>query len=258
VNLHAFFLAMKQATRGVEHAVPDNDFVVAIDGAHYAFDNLPIAPAAACFAASINQKQFDRLAQSIDVEFLQFKGLAANDLTFLNSQKRLRGLRLHNAPKLNSLKKIPALEVLSLDTCLKVTDLSPLAGRNLRSLSIEGGHSKQAAINSLEPIAQINGLEELRLVALRVNEGGLKPLAALSTLKSLQVSLRFPFEDYAYLKAKLPNVECENLRPHYPVGPNHVQVVGHRMPKLHSQNDTSRIKEYEDRFWKLVVKHSNM
>jgi hypothetical protein len=247
---------MKQATKGIEHVIPDNDYVVAIDGAHYAFNNLPANPAAACFAASINQKQFDRLAHCIDVEFLQFKGLTANDLALLHNQKRLRGLLIHHAPKLISLEKIPALDVLSINTCLKIADLSPLAGRNLRSFSIEGGYSRQALINSLDPIARINGLEELRLVSLRVIEGGLKPLAELSELKTLQVSRQFPFEDYAYLKARLPNVNCDYLKPHFPIGLEHIQVVGHRMPKLHLQNDAIRIKEYEDRFWKLVAKHS--
>ena len=145
------------------------------------------------------------------------------------------------------------LRTLSLEDTPKVRDLDPI-GRlsGLRAFQYSGGIWNKNVANSLAPIGRLAHLEELRLNNLKVLDGGLRPLAACSALRRLDVSNQFETADYAYLSVALPAVECDMFAPYVPLGgelgDNDMMVVGSGKPFLHSRRDAERLRRYEEAF----------
>ncbi|WP_299426600.1 leucine-rich repeat domain-containing protein [uncultured Shimia sp.] len=243
------------------------DYFICIDGVSYPLENLPRGKVTACFGSGISQKVFDTLCAAIDPTFLAFKELRAHDLTALTGFSNLRGLELFWCPKLenlNPLGKLANLELLELTDCNRVTDLSPLSQLCVSSLAVEGGMWKPTKVNTLEPLARMANLKWLRLASLKCHKDGLKPLAKNQNLEALQLPLTFPTEDYAFLKAKMPNVQSNALQPwvdatlrttqdeQQRTSAPEVRITGFRKPTLEQGKDNERIMKYEAAFWKLV------
>ena len=106
--------------------------------------------------------------------------------------------------------------------------------------------------DSLEPIGGLSVLEELRLTNVRVLDGGLRPVARCSALRSLVVSNQFPTADYAYLSVALPETSCDMFAPYVEpslaLGESIVMVVGSGKPFLHAVDDAARLERYATAF----------
>lgn len=163
---------------------------------------------------------------------------------------------LSKVTDLEPLRYLDRLELLSLEDIPKVRSIEPVAHLSrLVALDFSGGMWNKNRAETLEPIGRLPVLEELYLTNLRVDSGGLRPLARCRALRRLRLSNQFPTEDYAYLAAKLPVVECEMFAPclpmGYKIGDKDVMVVGKRKPFLNATADAERMARYARDFERM-------
>jgi len=155
------------------------------------------------YVRTVNVKNFAAVNSRLDVEVLSIFEARVTDITPLATLTRLKHLKIEWATKtedISPLSQLTSLESLSLCHMTKARDLGPVSALSrLTSFAFTGGFNAQVTANSLEPLAQLENLEDLELSSLKVLEGGLRPLARCKALKRLHVSNQFAIEDYAYL-----------------------------------------------------------
>jgi hypothetical protein len=162
------------------------------------------------------------------------------------------------------LRRLPELEVLSLVDLKRVRDLGPISQlKKLRSLQIAGGMWSTLSVASLEPLAELEALEELRCVSVRVRDGSLAPLGKLRRLKMLSLPCNVAStEEFARLAARMPNVSCAEFHPYVrydgvimpsgtdavaaldEIGDDMVLVTGKGKPLLNARSDRERLLRY--------------
>ena len=211
----------------------------------------------AAYAVGWNERTFPTLCRHLRVLRLQLYELRVADLGPLTQLRGLRELAITWDTKVTSLDplaELADLEVLVLEDLPKVRSIEPLRSlTKLVALDYSGGIWNRSRALTLEPLADLPLLEELWLTNMRVDEGGLRPLAGCPSLRRLQVSNRFETADYAYLAAKRPDIECDHFAPWIAVGVAGADrmVVGRRKPFLDSRKDGERITRYEQEFERL-------
>lgn len=192
----------------------------------------------------------------LDVETLGICDSRADDFSALARMPGLRRLDIRYATRLSDagfLGHLGKLDVLSLYETPRLFDLAPVSeARSLRALDFSGGFSAPNKVRTLAPLGTLGALEVLRLTNLRVTEGGLRPLAGCTGLRSLDVSNQFETADYAYLSVMLPKVECSLFNACSDLGRDiggaDVMVTGKRKPFLNSTRDATRLEKYRKDF----------
>ena len=215
----------------------------------------------AAHLCSVNAKTFAPIAARLDVERLSLGEMRGGELSDLPPSDRLTHLGITWATKLSDISALsgfPNLRFLELSDTPKVHDLTPVAGlTQLRGMIFQGGMWNKNRAASLEPLASLPALEALELYNLAVDEGGLRPLAALKGLVSLAVSNQFETADYAYLAVHLPDTECAQFAAYQQsnIGDQYgdIMVTGKRKPFLKSRDlkDQARLAKYVAGFDKL-------
>ncbi len=239
---------------------PGDKPVLVADGRLYRVTDLdcPVS-AGTAYVVGVNQASFELLARFLRSEIIHFYEMRVADLAALTSFTGLRQLALCWNTKLEDISVLAAiehLEVLVLSDTPKVHDLAPLAQCSLLSaLEFSGGIQSKNYAESLTPLAQMPSLEDLVLANLKVETGGLRPLADCKRLRNLWVSNQFPTEDYAFLSVKLPNVQCNMFQPFVPlsqpVGGKDAMIVGKGRGFLNSREDAVKIEKYKLKFAEL-------
>ncbi len=236
---------------------------VFIDGElHRILDlNTPIA-AQRAFCFSVNEKELAHLCEMIDVVYLGFKGLRTTTLSPLQNLPRLRRLKLWWVQKLVDLSPLATLplDVLTLDDIRYANDLQPLGDMpSLQSLLISGGMNGTQKIDTLAPLATMPALRELQIIATAVTEDGLRPLVDCAALRELLLPSTFETVEYAYLRAKRPDIRCAELAAYqklsHPLGDKDILVTGKRKPFLSSKTDDKRLETYQQRFDEMVASY---
>lgn len=230
---------------GTLHRIRDLDAPIVGDGA---------------YAISVNEKELEQLCAFVDVTYLGFKGLRTTTIAPLTQMKRLRRLRLWWVQKLADLSPLAnmPLDVLVLDDIRNANDIAPLAQMpTLKALIISGGMSSTQLIDTFEPLAELPQLSELRLIALKAGDESLRPIARCQALVDLAVTNAFETVEYAYLRAKRPDICCPLLAGYeamgHQIGGKDIMVTGKRKPFLSSKKDAKRLQTYQDRFDALVA-----
>lgn len=243
----------------------DDKPVLVVDGVLHRLKSLPESVSGqAAYGVGLTERDLGKLASHVDVVMLHLYELRAGDLGVLHGIPRLQHLKIHWNTKVADLSGISALtrlETLALVDTPKVNDLSPLEALvQLAALEYSGGIWNTQHAASLEPVAALPKLEELILTNLKVESGGLRPLARCKALKTLTLSNQFETEEYAYLSVALPDVECAAFQPWIraalPDGRD-TMITGKRKPFLNSVTDAARIAAYEDAFRKLQTRFEN-
>ena len=218
------------------------------------------------YVVGITDKHFPALCEHLEVEHLQFYEMRVADLRPLAQMQTLRGLALRWNTKARDLTPIGALthlRALVLDDTRHLQDLAALrALQELECLEFYGGMWSPNTALTLKPLADLPRLQEMKLLNLKVKEGGLRTLAGCPALRKLQLSNQFPTEDYAYLSVMLPQTECRMFAPccsltsslTNSIGGKDTMVVGKGKPLLDSKTDGARIARYERDFRKLQEK----
>ncbi|MDI3335610.1 hypothetical protein QKW60_04260 [Defluviimonas aestuarii] len=206
-----------------------------------------------------NARNFAPLVARLDVAKLGLFDLRTGDLGGLAGLGRLTHLMLVGTTKVSDisvLRQLSGVRVLSLEDCPKINDLDPIASLvGLVAFSFSGGMWNAHRAATLAPVGELGSLEELRLLNLRVTEGGLRPLAGCRALKHLWLSNQFETADYAYLSVRLPHAECEMFAADTalatPIDGKDVMVTGKRKPFLNSVADADRLARYRSAFRRL-------
>ena len=203
--------------------------------------------------SSTNDKTFPAIASRLDVERLSIDEMRGADLSALAGCSRLTHLSIDWATKLADLSvlaEFAALEFLEITDAPKIASIAPIGGlTNLRWLCYRGGMENANRADTLAHLAGLSNLEALVLLNLKIDEGGLRPLAALTHLQELIVSNQFETADYAYLSVHLPDTRCEAFQPYQKVLNERygdIMVTGKRKPFLKSREakDQARLAKY--------------
>ena len=210
----------------------------------------------------VTQPLFDAICELGNLEVLQLKWSNIRRLDAIRNLRALKALSIGSSTRIESispLTELQALEVLELENLKLVTDFSPLVDiRSLRDLSVTGSMWSRQAIASLEPFAQMTWLSSLCVDTSSVKS--IRALAALTSLKSLGLGGRLPYEEYAWLSAKLPNTECTWFQPYLDLsdsghssckscGANSmVMVTGKGKPVLCRHCDEARLAKHVELF----------
>lgn len=210
----------------------------------------------AAYAVGVDDASLATLCEWVHVEALHLYELRAKTLEPLRRCTHLRALAVHWAPKttdLAPLGALSALETLMLVHTPKANDLAPLSAlESLRGLEFSGGIWSKNRAASLEPLGALRNLREIRLLNLKVDAGGLRPLAACPRLEDLVLSNQFETADYAFLAVRLPRARCAKFAPWVrlepAIGGKDTLVVGRRKPLLDSRADGARLRAYEAAF----------
>lgn len=210
----------------------------------------------------VNQAVFDAACALPNLEVLRIKWGNVQDISAIAQLRKLRALYFGSATRVKSiapLGELPALEILLLENFKSIDDFTPLTAlRSLRDLSVTGSMWSRQAIGSLAPFAEMTWLESLALDTSSVQS--LKPLSRLTGLQSLDLGGRLPFEEYAWLSAKLPHTECRWFSPYYPLaGSGHslcktcsqdsmVMLTGKGKPTLCLNCDAAKVAQHAQKF----------
>jgi len=243
---------------------PPSRPVAIVDGRYV---NDPEAPGSAisgdlAYVVGINARSGPQTLRNIRVNKLRLYEIRCEDLSDLGECSQLTELSLDWSTKVTDLSfigRLEHLEILVINDFPNAHDLAPLSQcTSLRMLHFSGGMWNKNTASSLAPLADLPNLEFLALWNLKVSES-IRPLHKFKNLRYLEISSQFPTEDLAFLKAKMPNTECENFAPYVkmstPIGDKDIMVIGSRKPLLNSKSDRIKIKKYEERFNKMVAKY---
>ncbi|MGF9946829.1 leucine-rich repeat domain-containing protein [Priestia megaterium] len=212
----------------------------------------------------VNQKEFDKIIDLINPEFLYIYDMRVEDLSGLETLTNVKILGLESntrASKLWNLKANPSLESLLIRGFTKLTDIQHLKyGLNLRILELEGSNSNQLKLENLQPVKYLQNLKYLGLSNIRILDESLEPISFLKELELLETSNQFPTEEFAKLSVLLPNTQCNKFKPYfrltYPIDELDIMVVGKRKPLLNYKKDKKKLDKYEENFKKIQEKYS--
>jgi hypothetical protein len=231
--------------------------ILVADGHIHAISNLDHEiHATRAYAARLRGADLERVSRFLRADALVLDATQVEDLSELARMEQLQWLQISWNTKvatLDPLARLTGLTRLSIDDTPKVRDLQPIeALRNLVAFDYSGGIWNKNTAASLEPIARLPSLEELRLNNIKVLDGGLRPLAASRTLRRLDVSNQFETSDYAFLSVALPDVECDMFAPYVElqaaIGGRGVMVVGRRKGILNADRDATRLARHVAEF----------
>lgn len=165
----------------------------------------------------VTQPVFDAACELTQLEVFQVKWSNIQDLGAISALRHLQALSIGSSTRVKSIEPLSglrSLKLLELENFKSILDFSPLVKlEGLESLAVTGSMWSRQAIASLEPFAAMTWLSSLAIDTSSVTS--LRPLARLKGLRELGVGGRLPFEEYAWLSAKLPDTECRWFDPFY-------------------------------------------
>lgn len=210
----------------------------------------------------VTQPVFDAACELPQLEVLRIKWSNVQDLGAISTLKNLWALSIGSSTKVRSIEPIAQLQqltLLELENFKSISDFSPLTRlKALRSLSITGSMWSQQAIGSLEPFAAMTWLTYLALDTSSVSS--LKPLGRLVGLQELGLGGRLPYEEYAWLSARLPTTECRWFQPYYELAgsgyslckachrDSMVMLTGRGKPILCKHCDAQKVAKHTEQF----------
>jgi hypothetical protein len=172
----------------------------------------------ALWAADVDQQGLDVISRLASLRFLILSEARRVSLKALRRLNRLEYLECRSGrfTDVAGLAQLSRLRVL----CINIRKLGDLTdvGRlsRLRGLAfVTGGPGAPAPLRSLAPLARLTGLRHLSLGHIRLTDARLDPLTALTRLRRLDISNRFPREEFAKLAAALPRTDGPHRSPFF-------------------------------------------
>lgn len=216
------------------------------------------------YVVGVNQEQFQKLCHFVQVRTLYFCYMRVSDLVPLLSQSHLTNLAIEGNTKLTDLSALgglTSLQTLLLMDTPKAHDISAISRlTNLVALQIAGGLWTYNTIQCLSPLSNLVNLAELKLLYVKVESDGLRPLAHCRSLKYLEITNQFTTEEFAYLAAHLPDTKCSRFAPwiylNLTIDGKHIEITGKRKPHLNPKTDQTIIEKYSNEFSRLVRYYS--
>jgi len=165
--------------------------------------------------AQVTQPVVDAACELQQLEVFHIKWSNIQDLSAISKLHNLQALSIGSSTRVKSIEPLSVLQsltLLELENFKSISDFSPLTKlKALKSLAVTGSMWSRQAIENLDPFASMTWLSSLTIDTSSVSS--LKPLGCLTGLRELGLGGRLPFEEYAWLSAKLPNTECRWFKP---------------------------------------------
>jgi Leucine-rich repeat (LRR) protein len=164
-------------------------------------------------ARMVNQAFLDELSELENLVELKLEGITAGDLSPISKLRNLRILRLANVSKIRNFEAVlnlPSLEGLYIENAKHLHAVDFLADlQHVRRLGVEGGMYQIRRIASLAPLAKLDGLEELYMSSIALEDKDLSYLCHLPRLKILRCARFAPKSEFDKLRSFLPHLECD-------------------------------------------------
>lgn len=169
-----------------------------------------------CF--DIGGKALDSICACSSLESLYIDNIKTDELGALNRLPRLNILSLDTCSKVSSLAELGQLRLvqgLAITHFKNVHDLGPLSGLGgLRALGISGSMWTRMRVATLKPLGELKGLEFLHLTNIKAEDESLRSLEALTSLRKLDLANFYPMREFARLSQRLRSTECTWFRPY--------------------------------------------
>lgn len=157
----------------------------------------------------VSQAMFEAACRVPRLEGLYVKWGGIDDLSPLLQQMGLHFLHIGSSPGITSiecLSELRSLEVLELENLHRIDDISVIGGLGgLLGLALYGGE-KGWRIRSLGPLSRLGALRYLFIPGVRVEDGSLRPLRQLGSLRTLRLDSRWPPDDVLELQLRYPEL----------------------------------------------------
>ena len=141
------------------------------------------------YVVGVNQDQFQKLCGLIQVKTLYFYEMRVEYLSPLIYQSNLTRLAIEWNTKLQDLsplKNLTSIQTLILIDTPKVHDISAFSALdNLTALEFSGGIWNKNTAESLAPISRLPHLQELMMHNIKIESGGILPIAECHSLRYL-------------------------------------------------------------------------
>jgi hypothetical protein len=221
--------------------------------------------------APVTQPVFDAACELHQLEVLQIKWGSFHDLGAIAALQGLQALFIGSSTRVASIEPLvtlTSLKVLEIESLKRISDFTPLKSlKSLRSLAVTGSTWSRQAIECLEPFASMTWLTSLAIDTSKVSSLG--PLGTLAGLRELALGGRLPYEEYAWLSARLPSTACRWFSPYYELaGTGHsactvchrdsmVMLTGRGKPTLCKHCDASKVDRHVRQFEAARVEARN-
>lgn len=217
--------------------------------------------------SGMKQKDFEYVLQYIpdyEIHLDLFKCPDIIDFSPLEQLENIKEIFIYwnrKATKLWNLSKNRKLIKLNMINCNKITEFSNLKNSFVEDLSLHGcnylsSFTPKLVIDDMNNLFDIPNLKILSFSVVK-NYDIEKVLLKLSTLKNLRelrfLGNEFTFEQFAWLKSKLPNVQGLE-------GTNGMlyTVIGKGKPKIFSNISEDKINIYKEKYEELVAYYLNI
>jgi hypothetical protein len=164
----------------------------------------------------VTQPLFEAACQIEGLEILQIKWSNIVRLDSIRRLRKLQALAIASSTRIESIEPLADLidlQLLEIENFKKITDFTPLTRlKNLEFLTVARSMWARQNVGNLESFAEMTWLKSLAVDTTHVKS--IRPLARLTQLENLDLGGRLPFEEYAWLSAKLPQTECRWFSPY--------------------------------------------
>jgi len=215
------------------------------------------------FSGDLVWKDFEEYYQKNVHHFEETKVLSIcatfNDIDYLERFPNVQTVWIHGSRKpfrFPDMQNLVKLEEIHLNGLGKPSSYENLnTALSLRNLYIgDWSIPTQVKVSSFEVILNCRSLTKLYLSHFKILDGSVRELISLKSLKELTLPQNISVEDLAYLSAKMPTVDSNELKAyqecegHYQ---GNIKVNGKRMPYLDKDKDKQKLLKYEEDFEKL-------
>ena len=161
-------------------------------------------------ATKTNQQLVNAACQLSNLVNFRIGWGGAKTLEPITNLRNLTSLEINSTPSLtglDALRSLKNLRKLKIENVKEAQDLKFISGmENLTDFGICGSMWTDQRVDNLWPVAKIQGLETLRLIATRILHDGLAPIHGMPNLKELQASFYYSASELAALRSSTPSL----------------------------------------------------
>jgi hypothetical protein len=167
------------------------------------------------FSAQLNQELFDSVCEMPNLEGLCIDSSSIQSIEKLPKLSSLKHLYIANAPKIKDISplvEMTNLVTLDLENIKVLQDISPICElTGLEGLGIDGAMMTYQKIITLKPIHKLQNLKYLTLIATKILDKSLSPIADIKSLVRVSTANWYKKGVFEYLFNNLPNLKYGNV-----------------------------------------------